>query len=54
MTDEADLKHLIDRGNFVAKELEAMYQLRKYRTLRQRYDSDDGEVTVPHAVEPDQ
>ena len=35
--DPAEIKQLIARGEFVVKELEALYRLRKYRTLRKRY-----------------
>ncbi|KAA0720708.1 LYR motif-containing protein 5A [Triplophysa tibetana] len=37
VTDPEKIKHLVDRGEFVIKELEAMYYLRKYRTLKKRY-----------------
>uniref|UniRef100_K1QUB7 LYR motif-containing protein 5A n=1 Tax=Magallana gigas TaxID=29159 RepID=K1QUB7_MAGGI len=36
-TDEEEIKMLIARGKFVEKELEALYMLRKYRTLKKRY-----------------
>ena len=43
--DEADpekIKMLIDRGRFVQKEIEALYSLRKYRAMKQRYyDQED-------------
>ncbi|XP_034529588.1 LYR motif-containing protein 5A isoform X3 [Notolabrus celidotus] len=38
--DEADpqkIKKLVDRGDFVIKELEALYFLRKYRAMKKRY-----------------
>ena len=31
------IKMLIARGEYVIKEVEALYMLRKYRTLKQRY-----------------
>lgn len=37
VTDEADIKALIAKGEYVVKELEALYMLRKYRTLKKRY-----------------
>lgn len=37
VTDPEKIKKLVDRGEFVIKELEAMYYLRKYRTLKKRY-----------------
>ena len=36
-TDPERVKMLIARGEYVIKELEALYMLRKYRTLRNRY-----------------
>ena len=40
VTDEAEIKALIARGQFVVKEIEALYMLRKYRTLKKRYYDD--------------
>ncbi|KAJ8381932.1 hypothetical protein SKAU_G00027100 [Synaphobranchus kaupii] len=36
-TDPEKIKQLIARGEFVIKELEALYYLRKYRALKKRY-----------------
>ena len=33
------IRELIDRGNYVTKEIEALYKLKKYRTLKRRYYS---------------
>nr|XP_003229866.2 PREDICTED: LYR motif-containing protein 5 [Anolis carolinensis]XP_008122273.1 PREDICTED: LYR motif-containing protein 5 [Anolis carolinensis] len=41
VTDPEEIKQLIARGEFVMKELEALYFLRKYRALKQRYYEDD-------------
>ncbi|KAM6214441.1 electron transfer flavoprotein regulatory factor 1 [Rhynchocyon petersi] len=38
--DPEKIKELIKRGEFVMKELEALYFLRKYRAMKQRYYSD--------------
>ncbi|KAM5263976.1 electron transfer flavoprotein regulatory factor 1 [Ctenodactylus gundi] len=38
--DPEKIKELIKRGEFVIKELEALYFLRKYRAMKQRYYSD--------------
>ncbi|XP_021569741.1 electron transfer flavoprotein regulatory factor 1 [Carlito syrichta] len=38
--DPEKIKELIRRGEFVMKELEALYFLRKYRAMKQRYYSD--------------
>lgn len=35
--DPEQIKQLVARGEFVAKELEALYFLRKYRAMKQRY-----------------
>ena len=37
ISDPEKIKELIERGNYVVKELEALYMLRKYRTLKNRY-----------------
>jgi len=38
--DPEMIRVLVARGKYVMKELEAMYQLRRYRTLKQRYYND--------------
>ena len=30
------------KGDYIIKELEALYMLKKYRTLKRRYYKDDG------------
>ncbi|ELR05285.1 hypothetical protein VC83_08252 [Pseudogymnoascus destructans] len=37
LTDEAEIRKGIDRAYFVKKEIEALYSLKKYRSLRQSY-----------------
>ncbi|OBT61761.1 hypothetical protein VE03_09089 [Pseudogymnoascus sp. 23342-1-I1] len=37
LTDEAEIRKAIDRAYFVKKEIEALYYLKKYRSLRQSY-----------------
>ena len=37
VTDPEQVEKLIARGQFVIKELEALYMLKKYRTLKRRY-----------------
>ena len=45
VTNPDTIKTLIERGEFVMKELEALYMLRKYRTLKkQYYDTDSSNV----------
>ncbi|XP_012281916.1 electron transfer flavoprotein regulatory factor 1 [Orussus abietinus] len=36
-TDPEKIEKMLAHGNFVIKELEALYMLRKYRTLKKRY-----------------
>ncbi|KAL0267603.1 UNVERIFIED_CONTAM: hypothetical protein PYX00_009830 [Menopon gallinae] len=38
-TDPAKIDQMIKHGEFVIKELEALYMLKKYRTLKSRYYS---------------
>ncbi|ORX94463.1 LYR motif-containing protein 5A [Clohesyomyces aquaticus] len=38
LADEAKIRAGIKRAEFVKKEIEALYYLKRYRTLRQRYD----------------
>lgn len=35
--DPEKIEKMLAHGNFVIKELEALYMLRKYRTLKKRY-----------------
>nr|XP_019947841.1 PREDICTED: LYR motif-containing protein 5A isoform X1 [Paralichthys olivaceus] len=37
VTDPEEIRKLVARGDFVIKELEALYFLRKYRTMKKRY-----------------
>ncbi|XP_020820739.1 electron transfer flavoprotein regulatory factor 1 [Phascolarctos cinereus] len=39
--DPEKIRQLIARGEFVIKELEALYFLRKYRAMKQRYHLED-------------
>ncbi len=39
VTDPDKIQQLIDGGNYVVKELEALNMLRKYRTMKKRYYS---------------
>ncbi|KAG9472938.1 electron transfer flavoprotein regulatory factor 1 [Eleutherodactylus coqui] len=39
--DPKKIQELITRGEFVIKELEALYFLRKYRAMKQRYYEDN-------------
>lgn len=37
VTDPEKIKNLVARGEFVIKEIEALYFLRKYRAMKKRY-----------------
>ncbi|KAI6177196.1 putative LYR motif-containing protein 5 [Aphelenchoides bicaudatus] len=37
ISDPKEIKHLVDRAEFVVKELEALYKLKKYRSMKNRY-----------------
>jgi len=50
-TDPEKIKMLIARGEFVCKEVEALYMLKKYRTLKQRYYEDDDDVAMRQLME---
>jgi hypothetical protein len=40
--DPEKIEQLIGHGNYICKELEALYMLKKYRTLKRRYyDTED-------------
>ncbi|XP_065342505.1 electron transfer flavoprotein regulatory factor 1 [Cloeon dipterum] len=39
-TDPDKIRIMIARGDFVVKEIEALYMLRKYRTMKNRYYSE--------------
>ncbi|XP_065158021.1 electron transfer flavoprotein regulatory factor 1 [Atheta coriaria] len=36
-TDPEKIEKMISHGNYIVKELEALYMLKKYRTLKRRY-----------------
>ncbi|XP_040293414.1 electron transfer flavoprotein regulatory factor 1 [Bufo bufo] len=40
VSDPEKIRELIARGEFVIKEVEALYYLRKYRAMKQRYYED--------------
>lgn len=46
ITDQNEIERLIARGDFVIKEIEALYKLKKYRTLKRLYyDQPDENLT---------
>ncbi|KAK1835913.1 LYR family protein [Podospora conica] len=40
LDDEAQIRQGIERAKFVQKEIEALYYLKRYRALKQRYNED--------------
>lgn len=40
-TNPEKIDSMIEQGNFVVKELEALYSLRKYRAMKKRYYKDE-------------
>ncbi|KAH0539526.1 LYR motif-containing protein 5A [Cotesia glomerata] len=36
-TDPEKIEKMIDRGKYVMKEIESLYMLKKYRTMKRRY-----------------
>ena len=48
-SDPKKIEDLIDKGNYIVKELEALYYLRKYRTLKKRYyDTEESQASTPY------
>jgi hypothetical protein len=41
--DPIEIQKLIDRGEFVIKEIDALYKLRKYRHLKKSYYEENNE-----------
>ncbi|XP_042209972.1 electron transfer flavoprotein regulatory factor 1-like [Homarus americanus] len=46
VTDPEQIKMMIGRGEFVIKEIEALYMLRKYRTMKRRYYDNENNYRV--------
>ena len=49
--DAEKIEQLIGHGNYIVKELEALYFLKKYRTLKRRYYNDDDEKAKVEQLE---
>lgn len=52
--EEADpekINKMINLGEYIVKELEALYSLKKYRAMKNRYYSDTAEESVQRIVE---
>lgn len=52
LRDPVEIRKALDRGEFVIKEVEALYALRKYRSLRARYsDEEQAKVALDKILE---
>lgn len=49
--DPEKIDQLIARGNFVTKEIEALYMLKKYRTLKRRYYNEEDHLDKLKKIE---
>ncbi|WAR02746.1 ETFR1-like protein, partial [Mya arenaria] len=47
VTDPNEIEMLLARGQYVVKELEALYMLKKYRTLKRRYYPEESKMKPP-------
>lgn len=52
VTDPEKIKQLVARGDFVIKELEALYFLRKYRAMKKRYYEPEKWSNKQHLMSP--
>lgn len=50
-TDPEKVSQMLKLGEYIVKELEALYSLRKYRAMKNRYYSDTAEESVQRIVE---
>ena len=50
VTDPAAVQALIARGEFVAREIEALLHLRKYRSLKKSYYDSDAEADAEQRI----
>ncbi len=50
-TDPQKIEEMIKKGEYVIKEIEALYMLKKYRTLKRRYYSEDNDNNNNNKVE---
>ena len=48
-TDDEKIENLIKRGEFVEKEIQTLYYLKKYRKLKERYMGEDETKFGPRA-----
>ena len=46
LTDRSQIEQLLARGDYVIKELDALYKLKKYRHLRKSYYDSDHETDL--------
>lgn len=46
-TDPGKVQEHVAKGEYIVKELEALYMLKKYRTLKRRYYDTEEQSTTP-------
>lgn len=44
LTEPREIRRMLAKGNYVVKELEALYMLHKYRAMKARYYNQDHQV----------
>lgn len=52
--DPEMLEELIVKGQYIVKELEALYMLKKYRTLKRRYYDDNNQTVISYSAKEKQ
>lgn len=50
-TDPEKISKMINLGEYIVKELEALYHLKKYRAMKNRYYNDTAEDSVQRIAE---
>ena len=48
---QEELYHAVNRGRFMVKEMMGVIKLKKYRAMKQRYDSSDSMETLEQAMQ---
>ncbi|KAF9147721.1 LYR motif-containing protein 5 [Linnemannia schmuckeri] len=51
LSDPAEIQKRIDLGDYVCKEIEAMYHINKYRAMKKRYYEDAGADNIQAKLE---
>ncbi|KAF9930728.1 LYR motif-containing protein 5 [Linnemannia zychae] len=51
LSDPVEIQKRIDLGDYVCKEIEAMYHINKYRAMKKRYYEDHEGENIQHKLE---